>query len=57
MNDGKEGDMLCCCVAGHSSSTQCHCCVCGIMYGNMLDLNEQCIMKQPQHIVLEEFIL
>ena len=50
MNDDKEGDMLCCCMAGHSSSTQCHCCVCDITYHNMLDLNAQCTMKQPQHI-------
>ena len=50
MNDAKEGDMLCCRVAGHHASTRCHSRVCDMVFENMLDVVHPCAMKQANAI-------
>ena len=49
MNDAKEGDMLCCCVASHNK-VNFHCRVCDVQYDNMLDVYVDCSMKRPDYI-------
>ena len=50
MNDAKEGDMLCCRVAGHHHGTKRHCRVCDVLFFNMLDFDADCTMMQPAAI-------
>jgi len=50
MNDAKEGDMLCCRVASHHPSTNCHCRVCDVVYDDMLNFDVECNVREPKTI-------